>query len=111
MPDKNPPVFPQDFISKGCRQVREAALWRSRCGLPPDKEDSEAHADCAFVPAGYGMKCEMCNMFMTRPFCGHKLDEEFLPKIERYHHELAAWRDNQQQEEAMRLDAMTSACL
>jgi len=80
------PVFPVEFY-KHCLKVLDAKAWHSR--LAPNEEFVEQdHAECAFIDAGLGKKCENCNLFLTRPFLGRKVDEEFLPLIEKFYRDI-----------------------
>lgn len=97
---QTPPEFPRDFVRDHCRKVAKARAWRRHFNQPPDPEDDESHAECAFIPAGCGMECTECRLFLTRPFCGHKVDEEWLPRIEAYYRDLAAWEASQDAERA-----------
>jgi len=83
------PVFPAAFY-KHCPKVLEAKDWYKR--LAPNEEFvKEDHAECAFHNAGAGMECENCRMFLTRPFLGHKVDEQFLPLIEQFYRDLEVY--------------------
>ena len=83
------PEFPKEFY-KHCPKVLEAKAWYKK--LAPEEVFVEAeHAECAFIVKGCGMECENCNKFLTRPFLGHKVDEEFLPLIEKFYDDLDAY--------------------
>lgn len=83
------PEFPKEFY-KHCPKVLEAKAWYKK--LAPEEVFVEAeHAECAFNNAGFGKKCENCNAFLRRPFLGHKVDEEFLPLIEKFYDDLEAY--------------------
>ena len=91
-----PPEFPKGFL-KHCPKVLEAKDWHQR--LNSGDVDPEDYAECAFHNAGVGKECENCKLFMTRPFLGHKLDEEFLPQIEEFYRKMAeydAWCEKQE---------------
>ncbi len=80
------PVFPKDWYQH-CPKVLEAKEWYQR--LTPNAEFvEENYAECAFHDAGSGKECENCRAFLTRPFAGHRVDEEFLPKIEQFYRNL-----------------------
>ena len=87
----NEPQFPKEFVQKVCPKVKEACDWRAQFKLPPDPEDDEAHAECAFIRAGAGMRCENCDLFMTRPTLNKEPDTTWLERIEQYYRELDAW--------------------
>lgn len=86
-----PPVFPAEFVLHHCPLVLEAREWRDVYDVPGEPEDDAAFAQCAFIPAGRGQCCENCELHLTRPFCGHATDEKFLPQIEKYYEDLAAY--------------------
>lgn len=103
------PVFPKEFVKNHCPKVLEARDWRKIYKVPDlTDEDDLAFAECAFQSAGCGMKCENCDKFLTRPFTHHKVDEEFLPKIEQYYKDMDVFERLQQKqranEEKMKLD-------
>lgn len=70
--------------------------------MPGTDEDDMAFAECAFHQAGCGMLCEACDLHLTRPFLGHKVDEEFLPQIERYYRDLAEYERVRAEKQAER---------
>lgn len=92
------PEFPKEFY-KHCPKVAEAKDWYKRLAPAEVFVESE-HAECAFIPKGCGMECENCNKFLTRPFLGHKVDEEFLPLIEKFYNDLEAY------EKSLKKDSM-----
>ena len=95
----NPPEFPKAFL-KHCPKVLEAKEWHERLGA--GEVDPEDYAECAFHNAGAGKECENCNKFLTRPFQGHKVDEEFLPQIEEFCRKLDeyyAWCEEQEKQQ------------
>jgi len=105
MSDKpQPPEFPVEWYQH-CPKAQEAAEWYSH--LAPEKEyHIPDYAECAFTRQGNGMGCETCGKFMTRPYLHHKVDEEFLPKIEQfyrdceqYEKDLAAWQKENNKED------------
>ncbi len=79
------PKFPREFVERHCLKVMEARDWRKTFKLPPDPEDDAAYAECEFRNAGLGMECEACGLHLTRPYLHHKVDEEWLPRIEEYY--------------------------
>lgn len=103
-PETNPPpTFPRAFVRDHCPQVIEARQWHERLGVPLDDEEAAGYAKCAFRPAGCGMECQECRLFLTRPFCGKELDAEWLPQIEAYYRQLEAWEINDPIPEGMGL--------
>lgn len=97
----NPPEFPKDFY-KHCLKVREAKYWHK--ALNKKFEDEESYAECAFIPAGCGMKCENCNLFLTRPYLNNKTDEEFLPKIEEFYQKLDEYEKWCEEQKAIEME-------
>lgn len=95
-----PPEFPEEFVLKHCRQVERARRSIGRHEALSDG-DLAGFAECTFTSAGAGLKCESCSLFMTRPFCGYKLDEEWLPRIEQYYRDLATWEQHERDEAAI----------
>ena len=96
-----PPVFPKAFL-KHCPKVLEAKDWHKRLNVPTTQDDLEDHAECAFHDAGAGKECENCKIFLTRPYIGHKLDEEFLPQIEEFYRQLTEydkWSEEQRKKD------------
>jgi hypothetical protein len=88
IPEDPRPEFPRGFVEKHCPKVAEARDWRDRFRLPPDPADDMEFAECSFTPAGAGLKCEACDLHLTRPYCEHDFDEEWLPRIEEYDRKL-----------------------
>lgn len=80
------PEFPQDFVENHCPLVLEARKYRKIYQVAGN--DDMFFAECAFVPRGIGMQCESCGKFLTKPYCGRKVDEEFLPKIKDYYQQM-----------------------
>ena len=95
-----PPVFPKEFERKVCLNVQEARDWADNLGAELSEDDALAYADCQFRPAGCGMECQTCKLFLTRPFLGHALDRKWLPVIEKYYRDLADWEKAQDEEPA-----------
>lgn len=89
------PTFPSEFYNHCPKATNAADLLRSVAnaeeGVALSLEDLSVFAQCAFVKRGFGMLCESCGLFLTRPFTNHKVDEKFLPLIEKYYSDLAAW--------------------
>ena len=83
------PEFPKGWLDH-CPQVKDAEHWHRRIA-PQTIFHKEDYAECAFIKAGCGMECEVCEKFMTRPYNGVKLDETWLPQIEKYYEELEAY--------------------
>lgn len=98
-----PPEFPKEFL-KHCPQVIEAKDWHTRLGVEASDQDLESYAECGFISAGSGMECESCKKFLTRPFCGHKVDEEFLPQIEEFYRQLDEYEKARKRQEKILLD-------
>lgn len=86
-----PPKFPEEFMTRHCRKVLEARHWRKVYKAEGTEADDLYFAECAFNPAGSGLACENCDLHLTRPFCGHKTDEKWLPVIEQFYKDLAAY--------------------
>lgn len=61
------PKFPQDFVDKHC----------------PRRE----FAECAFIPAGVGLTCENCKIFVSSFPCLHEIDH-FYPSIRQYYDDI-----------------------
>lgn len=77
------PEFPQGFL-KHCPKVAFAKRFYNY-------DNPEDAAECAFVNCGFGMKCENCELHLTRPFLNHDIDREFLPQIEQYYRDVVQY--------------------
>jgi hypothetical protein len=84
-----PPVFPESFY-KHCPKVQSAKDFHKKFQVG-DEFVEQDWAECAFINAGCGKKCENCSKFLGRPFLGHAVDEEFLPLIEKFYDDLEAY--------------------
>lgn len=85
------PEFPRGFIEIECGKVAEARWWRKNFGLPPDDKDDANYAQCEFISAGCGLKCENCDKFMsTTPPCSFG-EKKYVPLIEKFYKDLAEW--------------------
>lgn len=93
------PKFPEEFVKNHCPKVLEARGWRKTLNAEGSDESDTDYAECAFVSAGAGMKCENCRAFLTRPFLGHEVDREFLPQIEEYYQKVKEYDDFLKQQE------------
>jgi hypothetical protein len=89
------PEFPKDFLPH-CLKVREAIAWHKRLGVSLDDFNPEDWCECEFHQAGAGMECQ-CGLFLRRPFNGHKLDEEFLPKIEEFYRKVEEYEKRERE--------------
>jgi hypothetical protein len=77
------PEFPKEFL-KHCPQVQDAKKMLE--GYEPEIDKvALMYAECSFQRAGCGMACQSCKLFLRRPYLNHKLDEKFLPLIEKYY--------------------------
>ena len=94
-PPAGPPEFPKEFVSKHCTQVLEARSWRRNFKLPPNPEEDEMHAECAFVTAGFGLKCENCHLFICEGPGGREADK-FTPAIRQYYRDLKVWEKEEE---------------
>lgn len=91
-----PPVFPESFY-KHCPKVQSAKDFHKKFQVE-DEFVEQDWAECAFVNAGVGKECENCKKFLTRPFTNHKVDEEFLPLIEKFYDDLEAYEKSLEKE-------------
>lgn len=87
------PVFPPEFVRDHCPKVLEARHWRGVYGVAGTPEDDVQFAECEFQRAGCGMECENCELHLTRPFLGHKVDKKFLPLIEQYYEDMKVYEE------------------
>jgi len=92
-----PSVFPKSFY-KHCPKVQEAKYYH-KIFEAKDEFIEEDWAECAFVNAGFGKECENCGKFLTRPFNGYTVDEEFLPLIEKFYKEMEEWENRPEEDE------------
>jgi glutathione S-transferase len=95
------PIFPQDFIEKRCPKVREARYWREYYnpkGFVPD--DDLTHAECAFAPAGFSVKCENCGVFLH-----NQQDDDYRDRIKKYYEDMAEYEKycNEQEKHVINL--------
>ena len=90
------PEFPKDFLPH-CYKVQVAKEWHKRLDRM-DRFDPEDWCECEFHKAGAGLECQ-CGMFLTRPFNGHQLDEEFLPKLEKFYADMVQWEREQKMQQ------------
>lgn len=81
-----PPEFPNDFVKNHCSQVLEARHWRKVMNSGDDPEDDLDYAECAFGSAGFGLKCESCQLFLMHPPI--KESEKFIPAIKEYYRQV-----------------------
>ncbi len=91
------PIFPQEFIEKHCGSVREARYWRKHYHLPPDPDDELAHAQCEFYGQGSGLGCTNCDVWLRRPFLNNKVDEKWLPVLEKFYSDMKIWEKEQKE--------------
>lgn len=96
------PEFPEEFVKHHCPKVLEYEEWGERFGVQCDGTDM---AECAFVRAGYGIECENCKLFLTRPM---RTNTEFLflEKIEKFYEDMQEYMiaKNKAESESKRLD-------
>lgn len=85
------PKFPEGFVKEVCGAVKEARQYRKQFGNPPDPEEDEAYAQCDFRSQGFGLACTMCHVWLRRPYLGNKVDEEWLPLLEKYYKDFKEW--------------------
>lgn len=78
------PEFPEEFVKNYCPKVLECREWGKHFGVMCDGTDM---AECAFVRAGYGMECESCRLFLTRPM-RTSAEFLFLEKIEKFYEDM-----------------------
>lgn len=76
------PEFPKDFYQHCPKAI--VAAKNPEIG----QENAWEFAECAFVTAGVGLRCENCNLHLTTPSCGREVDEKFLPIIKDYYKRL-----------------------
>lgn len=79
------PVFPKEFLQH-CPKVKDAKRL-------VDADSAEDFAECSFTRQGAGMSCDACSLWMTRPYLDHKLDREWLPKIEQYYRNVEEYEE------------------
>ncbi len=92
-----PPVFPAVFVENHCPQVLEARHWRQHFEKSKEKDESDNdYAECAFVSAGSGLKCENCQLFLTKPI--QYKSENYIDAIKEYYRQsdlYYAWQKEQ----------------
>lgn len=93
----NMPEFPKEFIINHCPKVAEAKYYANLFQSCIDG-DEESWAECCFEQRGNGMECQSCKLFLTRPFCGHRLDEVWLPVIEKFYRDSREYYELEQKE-------------
>ena len=101
------PVFPQKFVRNHCLKVLEARSWRKVYKTEGTDDDDMDFAQCAFSPAGSGLRCESCKLHLTRPYENHPVDKEFLPQLEKFYKdskEYYAWLATKKAAEKERKD-------
>lgn len=84
----NEPVFPQDFIENHCLKVKEFNYWNKVFlgGINPEPIEAKLVAECAFGSAGFGLKCENCNMF---------IDDKYVYEIKKYYEDMKEYEQTQ----------------
>lgn len=88
----NMPEFPKEFVQKHCLKVMEARDWRKNFCLPPDPEDDEAYAECAFEKAGCGLQCENCKTYLHSVNDGiENARDKFYPAIKKFYDDFEAY--------------------
>ncbi len=84
------PVFPQDFVQTCCPKVGEARRWYKT--LAPDETINPSdYAECAFIKAGFGLKCENCGLFICEP--PQTKADEFCSKIRQFYKQIKEYED------------------
>lgn len=85
--------FPMEFVKKHCPKVLEARDWRKEYKLPKDDKEDESHAECAFNPAGVGLQCENCYLYIhsaskTRSSLLDRPADRFHDEIKKFYDEM-----------------------
>lgn len=80
------PEFPKDFMENCCPKVSEARKWRKRYNEGGSDDDDLYYAECAFVTAGCGLKCENCPLYIHYDTSGAYNKQDFYyPQIKEFY--------------------------
>lgn len=89
------PEFPKEFVTNHCPKVKEARYWAKH--FKNEETEFEPYAECAFRPAGCGIECESCNLFLTRPM-RTEAEFKFLKIIEQFYKDMSELHEKEERE-------------
>lgn len=99
------PEFPKDFFPYCPCFLEEKENYRLYGDVEIPDEDAKNFAYCAFVSAGVGLKCENCDLFLTRDFQGgynNLIARRFLSKIESFYEEMHIYEKKLEEERKLK---------